>query len=530
MSNVELTVAQIRQFQDALLSAVVSESDLAQMVLFGLGERLPEFATTSGTLRDKIYDLLNWVQSRGKMADLIRAARNHNPGNNNLRAFEIEMLEEVTPSEASLPIGLDYPTSSTFDQTHILLAYAPDDATIMQQLTWALQARGMAVTHLVHKDRALPINEARINALVTRSSDSLVLYLSKAALKDKAICQCIAQAATLRLGSDSKFAVVPVFGEITTSALGRSTALADLRTLISLTSHHRKSLTSTSACGPLAKHILNLALPHRLHHDVQPSTSLRLGIRTYVNQPSTPPLHLYLDWFPLFSDSNNHVQVPPPERWNSDLLPALNDIAAAITGQLGVQEVEVWMKAVPSVAIALGYALPPKVRPVFWHQDRVGSVKDLVWTYYEQLVPLPGAEYLAITCELTDPPGSVAAAILAASITVDVNPAIHAWMKHAAQTPRWYITAKPITESSTTAIQSSVQAATWVHQIGVQIRQLWQEDKANAIHVFLAGPVAFAGLLGQELYSWALQQHPVYLYELDPDKTKGYQHVCTLGG
>jgi hypothetical protein len=65
-----------------------------------------------------------------------------------------------------------------------------------------------------------------------------------------------------------------------------------------------------------------------------------------------------------------------------------------------------------------------------------------------------------------------------------------------------------------------------VWQIGEQVRALWNA-RAEEVHLFVACPVAFAALLGQELYDRAAHQHPINLYA--ENHAQGYQRVCTLG-
>ena len=82
----QLTGPQRRQLFDALLSAFPTTAALERMVTFGLNENL-ERITTGSSLGDMVLSLMTWAQAQGRMEDLVRAAREDNPGSPDLRAF-----------------------------------------------------------------------------------------------------------------------------------------------------------------------------------------------------------------------------------------------------------------------------------------------------------------------------------------------------------------------------------------------------------------------------------------------------------
>jgi effector-associated domain 1 (EAD1)-containing protein len=81
-----LTGPQRKQLYDALLSAFPTPTDLARMVAFGLNTNLAQISTGSN-LGDMALSLMTWAQAQGRMEDLVRAARQDNPGNAALQAF-----------------------------------------------------------------------------------------------------------------------------------------------------------------------------------------------------------------------------------------------------------------------------------------------------------------------------------------------------------------------------------------------------------------------------------------------------------
>lgn len=71
---------------EALLSAFPDRASLEQLVSFGLGVRLNTISDGK-PLSGTVFDLVNWAGSRGRYADLLKAARDANPGNATLRTF-----------------------------------------------------------------------------------------------------------------------------------------------------------------------------------------------------------------------------------------------------------------------------------------------------------------------------------------------------------------------------------------------------------------------------------------------------------
>lgn len=77
---------ELKAFSVALQSAFPSLSRLEQCVSFGLRENLAAI-TSGGSLDNTVFTLLTWAASRGRLADLLRAARAANDDNPDLRAF-----------------------------------------------------------------------------------------------------------------------------------------------------------------------------------------------------------------------------------------------------------------------------------------------------------------------------------------------------------------------------------------------------------------------------------------------------------
>jgi hypothetical protein len=105
----EITEGEIVHLHDALVSAFRTVDALELMVKTHLGSQFPIYATPADRADVHAYvdTLVHSMRSRGSIAQLLRAARNHNPDSLCLRAFaerywasrEARVLNE-------LPIGL----------------------------------------------------------------------------------------------------------------------------------------------------------------------------------------------------------------------------------------------------------------------------------------------------------------------------------------------------------------------------------------------------------------------------------------
>jgi hypothetical protein len=79
-----------RDIHAALLSAFPSKSNLEQMTKFGLGINLDTIAGGS-TLSAITFDLIEWAIAHDQLLDLVRAAREANPGNAKLKAVAVDL-------------------------------------------------------------------------------------------------------------------------------------------------------------------------------------------------------------------------------------------------------------------------------------------------------------------------------------------------------------------------------------------------------------------------------------------------------
>ena len=83
----QLNGEQRKSFHESLLSAFPSTPKLRQMVSFELNKNLDAIATGENH-SDIVFELIRWAETKGKVQDLLHAARFSNPGNLELQSFE----------------------------------------------------------------------------------------------------------------------------------------------------------------------------------------------------------------------------------------------------------------------------------------------------------------------------------------------------------------------------------------------------------------------------------------------------------
>ncbi len=86
MPNIDLTTAEREALTHALQSAYYNQDELAQLVYFGLGERLDDVAPP-GTLPSRVMAVIQWAEASGRTDETVQAARARRPGNPKLGAF-----------------------------------------------------------------------------------------------------------------------------------------------------------------------------------------------------------------------------------------------------------------------------------------------------------------------------------------------------------------------------------------------------------------------------------------------------------
>lgn len=114
------------QLHVALVAAFPTEPDLARLISFGLNQN-PSAIAGGANLRDRVFQLITWAESRHQINHLLAAAGNANPDNPLLHAcldrlrHDSSLRTIIPPVEATLPKPLvrpawtvPYPANPTF--------------------------------------------------------------------------------------------------------------------------------------------------------------------------------------------------------------------------------------------------------------------------------------------------------------------------------------------------------------------------------------------------------------------------------
>ncbi|MEM7129696.1 MAG: effector-associated domain EAD1-containing protein [Chloroflexota bacterium] len=102
----QLSGAEIQRFQKALLKAYPTEEALEQMVGVTLEENLNEHVKNEN-LGTKVYELIKWAESQGRLDELLKGAIAQNPGNPSLQPFAQNIKSTATDTPPLLPYLVD---------------------------------------------------------------------------------------------------------------------------------------------------------------------------------------------------------------------------------------------------------------------------------------------------------------------------------------------------------------------------------------------------------------------------------------
>jgi trypsin-like peptidase/effector-associated domain 1 (EAD1)-containing protein len=106
MPSIQLPPAEMNVLRDALLNAFPREEDLQELLRFKLGLYLNHIVASS-TYAHKVYELIDWLNSRGRIHELITYAYEANLGNPQLARFHEKVLPRLNDGlKATVPVVL----------------------------------------------------------------------------------------------------------------------------------------------------------------------------------------------------------------------------------------------------------------------------------------------------------------------------------------------------------------------------------------------------------------------------------------
>lgn len=81
----KFTGTQLKQVHIVLSEAFSTRQQIAQVVRYGLDEKLDLLSSSNGSLSDTVFDLVSWAEATGRVEELLMAAIEENPTNSKLR-------------------------------------------------------------------------------------------------------------------------------------------------------------------------------------------------------------------------------------------------------------------------------------------------------------------------------------------------------------------------------------------------------------------------------------------------------------
>ena len=139
----EITWAQKKQLQEAVLNAFRSPASLEQLVGFGLEKNLYEI-TDSSNLQNMVFGLIEWADSRGKLEQLIAAAVEQNGDNPKIQAIAAQLLGN-TPAGAAVAAAQPLVVPPTSGSPTVGVAQWGEEGSFLDT-TWLTNALAAART------------------------------------------------------------------------------------------------------------------------------------------------------------------------------------------------------------------------------------------------------------------------------------------------------------------------------------------------------------------------------------------------
>lgn len=228
---------------------------------------------------------------------------------------------------------------------------------------------------------------------------------------------------------------------------------------------------------------------------------LRLHTRPDAPLTASRDVALQVDWSGHFSG-----RLAKAGAWEKYLLPALADITTVLKQEEVKRPVLASGLCGLPAAFALGYAFrEPSGLDLTWQQHTEDRLHD--WSLQQ---PRESSGFRVTTREANLDGSGVAVLI---EVTSPVEPA----MRNSEGLPsfRKVIRAEPESVGCPARIESPAQAASLARELAAAIRRVREDVPAGTcFHLFLAGPVGLAVLVGQQLNAVG----PVQTYEHDPDR------------
>ncbi len=397
-------------------------------------------------------------------------------------------------------------TLTPADPATVFLSYARDDLEPVERLERALKLRGVRVLRDIPTLSLGAHNVEALRAMIAEQCDAIIFYASAHLLASDFVWRYEVPEALARRRRQPGFHVISILPHgVSFDALAAACADHGLELLADFNAVPLTGTTpSPDELSSIGRRSLASAFSLRCARGSK-SEAVGLCLRTFPYAPPADELHLDLDWSDPFTEPG-----PSPDDWASELAPALRDVAAELARHRPARGIDAWVKTRLPAALALGHAFPPKGATHLRLHHESG-----VW-----LPDGPSGDVAGLSA-VTNRLGTDPTAIVELSISRDVTPAVSDWCRDTRFTPGWRLRYAPVDGPSRASVVDAAQAGAWVRRVGDDVRDLWDKERVGEIHLFVAAPVEFAVMLGQQLRD---KRH-IHVYAHGPD---GCHLACVL--
>jgi len=399
----------------------------------------------------------------------------------------------------------------------VFVSYSHTRAREVNRLVAALRCHGVPPWQDVH-DLGPHSSEDEIRAILADPSTSgAVLWISPEVATSPFVTGIEVRAMVERARCrDGFYLQLVAAGGLTYAEAGeiasRHLGLTDLRRW------NMHQVTGDPASGAdtaaVARTVLGLRLA-AIHERLDPAAPLTLLLQTRAPMPHGAAQALRLDWSGPFA----RRRVPQPEVWSNELEPALVAVAESIATRCHGRTVRAEGHLSFGAGAALGYALRETTSiPLTWVQQTDGHRTD--WS----LAVKDEERAVEVHPEPHDPAGTAIALLL--SCTHSVEDAFAAFRRSHALNLRGVIHVTCPDDGQARKRMTAGQAATVARHTRLaldEMRTTWGLVGGD-LHLFMAGPVGLAVLIGQLLNTWG----PITVYE-QSDDSEGYAPGLAFG-
>ncbi len=417
-------------------------------------------------------------------------------------------------NEPSIP-GLERPATA-------FLSYAHEDADEVKYLQQHLKVRGVRAWRDVTDLPLGSSNEDEITHAIKEECEAFVIYITPQFLKSDFIWKVEVPAALERREHDHAFNISPILRGVTFDELEQFCAAHGYRSLKGFNGvplPERTTSANDEAFNKqlrlVAKRILEATLDLRLRRvgaDRNRKYEPCIYLRTHEVVPLADSLDLDLDWTELFPSKD---ELPKEEEWDEVLLPALDDVKNTVNLKTPSHRLHIYVQAHLPAAFALGFAFPASAYLTLLLEGRHGT-----WsTEGSASIPDPLRH---LTYESSgDPNVAVMEIAIATDTALDVTqnlPSLGISYKHRI---RFELPGGP---DYLTGVKDASHALSMSHQLGRELRRLYNREGVTHLHLFAAIPAALAVMIGHQMNALGA----ITLYHF-LEKGRLYVPVCTLG-